>query len=153
MYYRWLALLLGFVVCPAWAVEVVLVTDPWIRAMPPRMPVTAAFMTVQNLTAQPLSLIAVESPAFGRIELHRTEIDAQGLARMVAQNQFVLPPHGSLSLAPKGNHLMLYQPQQPLQPGTQLPLTLIFAEGQRVVVQAEVKAGLGDDAMDHHHHH
>lgn len=149
----WLTLLLSLISISALAQEVVSVTDPWIRAMPPRMQVTAAFMTVQNLTPQALNLVAVESPAFGRVELHRTEIDAQGVARMIAQNQFTLPPQGSLALAPKGNHLMLYTPQQPLRVGTQLPLTLVFAEGQRVTVQAVVKPGLADDAMEHHHHH
>ncbi len=152
----WLRFALGFLWLtsfPLVAQESVQVNDPWIRAMPPGMSMTAGFMNLRNLTAQPLTLVAVESPAFARIEMHRTEIDAQGVARMLAQTSLLIPAQGELSLAPKGNHLMLFDPKQPLQVETPLPLTLVFADGSRVTVQAQVQLGLDSDQMDHSQHH
>jgi copper(I)-binding protein len=51
-----------------------------------------------------------------------------------------VPPHGTLSFAPKGYHLMLEEPGKPLKVGSTIPLTLSFADKSTLNANCEVKS-------------
>ncbi|WP_448581801.1 copper chaperone PCu(A)C [Thermaurantiacus sp.] len=85
------------------------------------------------------ALVAASSPRAGRIELHSmTSVD--GVMRMRAESQFEVPSSGRLSFAPGGNHLMLFDLAAGLKPGDRVPVTLRFASGAEVTVNAEARA-------------
>jgi copper(I)-binding protein len=66
-----------------------------------------------------------------------------GVMKMRQLKQLDLPAGQTVRLAPNGNHIMLLDIKQPLQPGARLPLVLIVElKGKKkwIQVQAEVRA-------------
>ena len=146
-----LVIALSFATAPAWADTTLLVENAWVREGPPTAAVLGGFMHLRNSGEQPIRVTEVTSPAFGRVEMHRSIVE-NGTAKMIAQDSLTVPAGGELLLAPGGYHLMLYGPNQPVRAGQRLQLMLRTADGQEISVQAEVRAGMGS-TTDHHHHH
>ena len=48
----------------------VTVGDAWVRATPPGAAVAGGYLTLTNTSDQPLRLVAVETPAAARVEIH-----------------------------------------------------------------------------------
>lgn len=85
------------------------------------------------------ALVGASSPRAGRVELHAmTMVD--GVMRMRAESRFEVPASGRLVFAPGGNHLMLFDLDASLKPGERIPVTLRFASGAEVTVNAEARA-------------
>ena len=114
------------------------VEDAWVREAPPGARMLAAYLTVNNSGAEELVLVEVQSPAFSHIMLHKSEV-VDGVARMTHLDEIVIPAQGSVQLEPGGMHLMMPAPGARLSAGDRVPLVLIFADGNRLEVQAEVR--------------
>jgi periplasmic copper chaperone A len=142
------ALSLFALAAPALAQPPISATDPWVRAAPPRVPMNAGYMTLENTTRRPVSLTAVESPQFARIEMHRSFVE-DGVSRMEAVEAIEVPARGSVSLEPGGLHLMLLRPHDPVRDGDRVTLTLTFDNGWTLDIEAPVRR----DAPGHAHHH
>lgn len=115
------------------------VDGAWIRlpAVPGRP--GAAYFTLHGGPAD-ATLIAVASPRARKAELH--ESMANGM-RPVAG--VVLPAGGIASFAPGGRHVMLFDLDPRLPPGSSAPLTLSFADGRTLGTTATV-VGAADAA-------
>jgi len=118
--------------------EKVTVTEPYIRAVPPVVKTSAAFMQLQYTGPAEEFLVAAETPAAGAVELHMHEHD-DGVMRMRKIPHIHLPPGKTVSLEPGGLHVMLFDLQAPLVEGEKVPLTLIFADGSSKPVEAVVR--------------
>jgi copper(I)-binding protein len=138
------ALLLGLV-APA-AAEVA-VNDPWVRAAPPTAKMLAGYAVLANDGGTDRHVVAAASPAFEKIELHRT-VEEDGVARMIQQERFTIPAGGDLALEPGSYHLMLMRPHEPVGEGETVTLTLEFADGETREVSFPVRRQGGG----HHHH-
>lgn len=114
------------------------VEDAWVREAPPGARMLAAYLTVNNSGAEDLVLVEVQSPAFSHIMLHKSEV-IDGVARMIHLDEIVIPAQGSVQLQPGGMHLMMPAPEARLSAGDRVPLVLIFADGNRLEVQADVR--------------
>jgi copper(I)-binding protein len=114
------------------------VEDAWVREAPPGARMLAAYLTVNNSGAEELVLVEVQSPAFSHIMLHKSEV-VEGVARMIHLDEIVIPAQSSVQLEPGGMHLMMPAPEARLSAGDRVPLVLIFADGNRLEVQAEVR--------------
>ncbi|HEY5603735.1 MAG TPA: copper chaperone PCu(A)C [Gammaproteobacteria bacterium] len=146
-----IALVLGFLMgkVSAHTDGGVVVKDAWVREAPPNAKVLAAYMTIENHTAQQKVLTGVSSSAFGAIEIHKT-VQKDGMASMAPQKELTIAAENSVQLEPGGLHLMLFNPGTPLKAGDSVTFTLKFANGGTSIVSAKVqKAQAGDD---HHHH-
>lgn len=119
-------------VAPTLAAADVIVTSPWARASILVDRPGAAYLTLESDTGD--RLIAVETPAAGRVMLHGSETDANGLSRMVHIEELDLPPGEPVTLAPGGMHLMLMGLAAELDEGATFPLILRFeTAGERIV--------------------
>ena len=127
------------------------VTAPWVRAVPPVSSMTAGYLVLENRGSRPGVLLAAESPDFDAVELHRT-VEVDGLSRMVAQERVEIPPGARLVLEPGGYHLMLMGFKRPLKPGDAVRLTLRFDGGYALEVSAPVATGADADPGHVHHH-
>ncbi|MDP3857200.1 MAG: copper chaperone PCu(A)C [Stagnimonas sp.] len=97
------------------------------------------FLTVVNEGAAD-RLVAVESAAAGRVEIHEMSMDG-GMMRMRAVTDgLAVPATGRLALEPGGYHLMLIAPKQALTVGDAVPLTLVFARGGRLETRLQVRS-------------
>jgi copper(I)-binding protein len=134
-----LALLFGTSTVSAGGIaDAVTVTDPYVRAVPPVVKTSAAFMRIRYAGADEQFLVAAETPVAGAVELHMHEKDG-GVMRMRRIPHIHLPPNEQVTLQPGGLHVMLFDLQRPLVPGDEVPLTLIFADDSTKAVTAEVR--------------
>ncbi len=123
--------------------------DPWVREAPPTARVLAAYLQLHNHGNQARTLVSVASPAFERVELHRSE-EKNGMASMVRVTKIMIPAHGKVSFAPGSLHIMLIGPRAPLKSGDRVDLTLHFADGSSQTLSAKVRRG-GAGGMTHDH--
>jgi periplasmic copper chaperone A len=106
----------------------------------------AGYFSVENAGAVADRLVAVKT-AFPRAEVHATETDATGVARMTAVQALDIPAGGSVSLAPGGIHVMFMGLSEPLAAGDHVPATLVFENAGEIEVDFHVQArdGAGSD--------
>lgn len=123
------------------------VQDAWLALGPPGDAPLAGYFELRNPAAAPLVLVAVRSSAFAKVELHRSErVGAE--MRMRAVPRLEVPAGAAIVLAPGGLHLMLFGARDALSVGQRVALTLEFADGTTLAIDAEVR-----DPRDAHAHH
>lgn len=103
------------------------VQDAWIRYIPGDRPM-AGYFVVANKGDTHRRLTGASSPAFGMAHVHRT-VERDGMATMEPVEDVMVPALNQVEFAPGGYHLMLMRPQQPLQVGDEVPITLRFRDG------------------------
>jgi len=108
-----------------------------VRLPLPGKSVSAGYFSIRNTTEQEQRLIAVTSPQFGLIELHRHAMK-DGMMQMMAVEQISVPAAQVVHLQPGGLHLMLFRPVAPLTLGGQVELNLQWANGRSQQVVATV---------------
>jgi copper(I)-binding protein len=94
------------------------------------------FLTVKNLGGTPDELIAASSPFAGRVVL--TERSGPDSPKTVV-GDLVVPAHGTLTLSPFGNDVILLDPA-PFETRAAVPLTLTFRHAGTVTIDALVTA-------------
>jgi hypothetical protein len=112
------------------------VSGAWVRLPAAAGRPAAGYFEIQGRPGD--ALVSVSSPAAGRVEMHSMTSDG-GVMRMRAESRLDLDSAGRLVLAPGGNHLMLFDLDPALRPGARIPLTLSFASGASVTVNAEAR--------------
>lgn len=127
------------------------ITDPWIREAPPNAAAWAAYMIIDNPTAQPRILTGVICPAFDKVEIHQT-MEHKGMMHMMPVLQLPIAPKSQVVLKPGDYHLMLLTRKQPLKAGDQVELTLQFADGEKITITAPVR-GISSSDMGHNSSH
>lgn len=112
------------------------IRDPWIKNLPPSVPVRAGYMTIHNPQTKTVSIVSLRSDAFASIEIHRT-IEQDGMMRMEQVPSLKIESNSSVQLAPGGLHLMMMNPSEPTQPGDLLEIVIVLDDGseQRVDMQ------------------
>ncbi len=116
----------------------VMVSDPYVRAVPPGQPNSAAFMTLMNHGDSARSLVEAKSPAAKVVELH-THTMEDGMMKMRRIDKIDIPAQGSTVLEPGGLHVMLIGLTQDLNIGDKVSVTLVFANGEEQQVEAPVR--------------
>ncbi|PTS87066.1 MULTISPECIES: copper chaperone PCu(A)C [unclassified Caulobacter] len=116
----------------------VVVADAWCRPAPPAALAGGCYVT---LTAGGDDrLVAVETSAADRGEIHTMSMDG-GIMRMRKLSEgLALPAGKTVSLKPGADHIMLIGPKISLQEGTKIPLTLKFLKAPAIKVEAVVRA-------------
>ena len=120
--------------------------------LPSRGAVTAAgYMAIVNNGTHPDRLIGVDVPMAKSTSLHRTEVSADGVARMLPLDAVDIPADDTVRLEQGATHVMLMGLSAPLQDGDMVPATLIFEHAGRVEIEFMVDPADGRDhaAMDH----
>lgn len=118
------------------------VTDPWAKATDEHM--TGVFATLTNESDQPMQLVGAEAELAGMTELHETVDDGTGSTVMQEkEGGFTIEPGEELALVPGGNHVMLMQLSEEIEPGQDVVVTLEFADGSTVELEAIAKEFAG----------
>lgn len=68
--------------------------------------ISAGFMVLTNNTDRAIHITSATSPQYEAVEIHETTIE-DGIARMRALDELVVPAHGGVTLRRGGKHLML----------------------------------------------
>lgn len=125
------------------------IIDAKVRLLPPGVPNTSAYMKIKNTDTQDRVLLAASSPVVKRVEIHNNVLE-NGVMKMQKQEKLILKQGETFKLQPGGYHLMLLGVKSALKAEQVVPITLVFQNGEKVVVKAEVSADIG---KQHHHHH
>ena len=94
----------------------------------PGMKMSAGYLSLTNNTDTPIRVTRVTSPQFGSVELHESTVE-DGVARMRAIPELVVPAHGTATLERGGKHLMLMKPG-----GDSDDVSLNFYDGDQLLL-------------------
>ncbi len=121
----------------------------WGRATPPGGRTGAIYVTVSNAGTEADRLVSAETPASNDVMLHRTEMEGEVAKMRHAEHGFPVEPGGSLTMRPRGDHIMLMSLNAPLKEGESVPLTLVFERAGRVELTASI-GPIGASGPDGH---
>lgn len=114
------------------------VTNPWVKAAPPGLKMSAAYMDIKNDTKKDIYLKAVKTTIAEHPELH-THTEMNGVMKMRQVKNIVIKPSQTVSLKPKSFHIMLIQLTRNIKAGERIKLNLIFSNKKVITVLAPVK--------------
>jgi copper(I)-binding protein len=132
-----LGLLLSILATPANAGDIS-IKQAWSRAMPKGAQVAGGYLTIENNGVTPDTLISATSPAAAKVEIHEmTTLNGIMVMRPV-DGGLVVPPDGSTTLAPGGNHLMFTGISAPFSEGQKIAAALTFEKAGTIEVSFDV---------------
>ena len=111
--------------------------NAWVRAIP-GADTAAAYLTLRNVSSNPVTVLGVESPLAGHAMIHETTVQG-GQSRMRPHEQLVVAPGMTVKFEPGGLHVMLHDLKQPLSVGQIVPLVITLAGGGTLQVTAAVR--------------
>lgn len=119
------------------------ITKAWVRlAAVPGRPAAAYFTITGGRSTE--TIVRVESALVKRIEMHES-MGSGGMMTMKPIAQVVVPAGAGSEFAPSGRHLMLFDVDPVVTPGTAIPLRFGFASGRTAQAEAKTVAA-GEDA-------
>ncbi len=98
----------------------------------------AAYLTLQNVSANTVTVTGIESSIAGHAMIHETRVQS-GQSSMRPHERLVVPPGSSVKLEPGGLHVMLHDLKKPLTVGQTVPLVVTLAGGATLQVSASVR--------------
>ena len=131
-----LILLLSSLVTGALCAEVT-VTGATVRLLPPGVPNTAAYFSIQNSSDTDQILIGASADFATKAEIHN-HILVDDMMRMQQQSEVVIKPGETVQFAPGGLHIMLFGLKQPLLEGQSVAISLQTQDGESIIITANV---------------
>lgn len=127
----------------------VTISDAVVRVLPPGIPNTSAYFTIENTGDKDVALVAANTDIAQSAELH-AHVMAGEMMRMEQQKQVIVPAGQTVEFAPGGLHVMIFGLKASLKEGQVVSIALTTADNQTIPLQAKaVKPG---DEKQHHHH-
>ena len=114
------------------------IDNAWIRPAPSTARSMAAYLDITNNSSSDVTFTSVEAAGFGMSMLHET-VTENDMTSMQHLDQLTLPAGHTVHFAPMGKHIMLMQPEKPLQLGESTQITLVTNDGQRFSHRIEVR--------------
>lgn len=116
-------------------------TDAWVRAAPDDRRMTAAYLAVNNPTADDITITGVRAPGSADAMLHTT-IDVDGVSRMRPLPALIVPAGETTRFEPGGIHIMLVRANVAFEEGSTVQLELdTDSHGTlKIVAQVSLKA-------------
>jgi copper(I)-binding protein len=121
----------------------IVVSDAWIRELPPGSLVTPGYMVIENLGDNDDKLTGINSSFAGHAGIHTTQIDNSGIARMTMLQELVIPAGKKVVLEPGATHIMLTGITEPIKKDGTLKLELVFERAGIKEIYVKVR-GLTD---------
>lgn len=106
--------------------------------VPPNPEQASLRFVIDNRSGRADELLSVSSRVAGAADVHRSEVDDQGVATMDAVDRLPIPPRSRVTFEPGGLHVMLRQFDQPLEVGQTFEVDLSFAEAGTRTVEVRV---------------
>lgn len=125
------------------------VKNAYVRATPPSLPNSAAFMEVHNSSNKDISIVSASSDASKVAELHTHDMK-DGIMKMYQVPKIDVKANSSTTLKPGGFHVMLLGLKtKPLKEEMNVEIILNLSNGQTIKVFAPVKKVMAGMKMGH----
>ncbi|MFL1377358.1 MULTISPECIES: copper chaperone PCu(A)C [unclassified Nocardiopsis] len=118
------------------------ITDPWVKAAGAGG-MTGVFGEIANGSDAEIVIVAADHPAAGLVELHEVVTEGADSTMREIDGGFPVAARGTRSLAPGGDHIMLMELTEDLEPGDEATVTVEFADGSTAEFTAPVKEYAG----------
>jgi hypothetical protein len=116
------------------------ITRPWACAATTTERTGGGFFTLENKGDESDRLIAAATPAAEGVEIHAIKVVGSGIKMQPLAAGLAFPANTTITLKPRGYHLLLKGLKTPLVAGTKLAVTLTFekagARDLEMVVEA-----------------
>ncbi len=113
----------------------------WARPSPMEQGNGAVYMVIRNNGAEDDTLVAARADIAAVVEVHETvEMEGGMMGMRPVEGGIPIPAGGSAELKPGGYHIMLINMTGQLEPGTTIPVTLVFEKAGEIPIEAEVRA-------------
>lgn len=127
-----------------------LVSNATVRLLPPGVPNTSAYFTIENSGQQDRFLVAAKASFAKNAEIHAHTLEGD-MMRMERQQQVRIPAGQRVTFQPGGLHVMMFGLTSALQANQQVQFALITKNNQQIDVSAQVVKP-GDEGAPHRHH-
>jgi copper(I)-binding protein len=124
----------------AGSVGTIEIRQAWARPASASALTAGGFFTVVNKGPVTDRLVGVTSPVVRRIEIHGIKVVGADIAMQPLENGLAIPADSSVTLKPRGYHLMMIGLKSPLIVGTTVPVTLTFERAGSVEVALTAEA-------------
>ena len=113
---------------------------------------SAAYMLLHNHGTEADALIGASSDVADAVEIHLSQMNANGTMEMIPQESIALPAEGDLELKPGSYHIMIIGLKQDLNVGDEITLTLHFKNHKDITLTIPVMEAqnMGGSGMDGH---
>ena len=113
---------------------------------------SAAYMLLHNHSQADDELIGVSSDVAAAVEIHLSQMNANGTMEMIPQESIALPADGELELKPGSYHIMIIGLKKDLNVGDEITLTLHFKNHEDITLTVPVLEAqdMGGSGMDGH---
>jgi len=119
----------------------------------PNVNVGGGYMTITNTGSTDDVLKEVRVDGIPRVELHLSETDENGVARMAKQDGITIPAGETVTLKPGGLHVMFMGLRDdPFELGEKIDATLVFQSAGELSVQFTVEERSAQTHADHSGH-
>ncbi len=116
------------------------ITDIWARKSMSPNNNSAAYMKINNPTAEQITIIgASASRVANNVELHKSFVDEKGVSRMTSIDKIVVPAGSSIELTPGAIHIMLFDLKKNLSEGDKFDITIKIEGKDPIVLETLVK--------------
>jgi periplasmic copper chaperone A len=123
----------------ATATAQVVATEGWTRATAPGAKTGVGYLVLTNKGSEEASLMVLTSTVSDKVQIHRTSLDAKGVARMWPVGFLKIQPGESVRFDPNGLHLMFNDIKAPFTVGKKIPVRLIFEHESEINIELEVR--------------
>ena len=132
----------------------IIIHEPYAFATMPGGSTGAAFMKIENLSANTDRLISAQSNVAEITEIHQNLVDPEdGTMMMRRIRDLEIPANGHEIMDPKGYHIMFIKLKEPLTMGQSVPVTLEFEQAGLKKIDVKVMPpGMSPDMADKHAH-
>ena len=132
------------------------VMDGWVRLTPPIAKNGAAYFTLHNKSAKPITVVDVKTSIAKTAAMHKVEI-YMSMVKMVHLEQLIIAAGEKVVFAPGGKHLMLINLTQKLEANKIVEISFILKNGAVVIAKMPImkNSPAAPDVVDgqHKHHH
>jgi len=122
------------------------ISRPWARFPDPGARYAGGFMTLVNNGAEPDRLVEASSPLAQEVQICGIKVVGPGIRMRRLEGGLRLPPGVTITLKPRGYHLLLRRLNTRLEHGQHVPVTLRFDRGGThevgLIVEADGPVGL-----------
>lgn len=113
----------------------------------------AGFFSLTNRNGGPDTLVAVESPVAGKVELHESSVVGGMMQMRELEGGVRLKAGETVEFKPGGKHIMFLGLKQALKPGDRIPATFVLRRAGRVPVELAVQGGAASAGGGDHQGH
>jgi copper(I)-binding protein len=144
--FAYAALLGCLAAAPASAEEVkagdLVISQAWSRATPGGAKVAGGYLTIENHGPTADRLMGGSGDVAGKIEIHEMATSNGVMTMRALDKGLTIEPGKTVTLAPGGIHLMMFDLKSPLKQGDKVPVTLEFEKAGKVTLSLNVQ-GVG----------